>query len=153
MIVAAALILFGSLSDVIHSKIWVSRDEPMGATSIQTLFEPKFSQLVAEVEKPRRIFQSSISSGTNISTFTSAVLVGDFHNKEPFTIGWMMLDLRHLSDYNGSFSINKEWTVSLNFTSEDKQIYSLFGDQFPEPGGFNISVDVPYFFSFMVSSS
>lgn len=63
-----------------------------------------------------------------------------------------MLDLRHISNYNGSFSINKEWTVSLNFSSEGSQVYSLFGDQFPEPGGFNISVDVPYFFSFMVDS-
>ena len=62
-----------------------------------------------------------------------------------------MLDLRHLSNYNGSFSINKEWTVSLNFSSESSEVYSLFGEQFPEPGGFNISVDVPYFFSFMVN--
>ena len=64
-----------------------------------------------------------------------------------------MLDLRHLSDFNKSFLLNSQWTVSLNFTGENSQTYCLFGGQFPEPNGFQVSVDVPYFFTFMVCSS
>jgi hypothetical protein len=68
--------------------------------------------------------------------------------KEPFTIGLVMMDLRHLSNFNHKFVLNKQWTVGLNFTGNNTQIYCVLGNQFPQPNGFSVNVNVPFFFTF-----
>lgn len=91
-----------------------------------------------------------MDSGMN-DGFTIDVVI--FLDEDAFTEALITLDLRHLIDYEGKFKLNEQWTATLNFTEEESgDVHSFqFGPILPMPGGFSLSKELPFFFSFMVA--
>ncbi len=64
----------------------------------------------------------------------------------------MILDLRHLYNYEDAFTMNNQWQLEVNFSTDSGSNYSMYlGSEMPQPDGFVINDELPQMFSIMVA--
>ena len=71
-------------------------------------------------------------------------------------MGLIIIDLRHVSDYETAFILNSEWSANISFTPSDNSFPKIelsLGRLFPPPTGFRSQENLPELLSFMVTCS
>lgn len=80
------------------------------------------------------------------SRFEQVIYNVSIKNQELLAVYKVSIDLRHVSNYNGSFNYEQQWEIKLRYTSADnKEIQIVFDNSFyPEPTGYFSSSNVPF---------
>ena len=96
--------------------------------------------------------------GRLVSEFDSSVsipMVSTSQRQQAFTIAFITVDIRHLTTYEGGFTLNEDWKIVARFTeSKDRNVTLVrFGKQVPEPSGVKFGKDSPLYLSAMVPAA
>ena len=88
-----------------------------------------------------------LSSTQNaLSKFEQAIYEVSIEDQELLAVYKVSIDLRHISNYNGSFNYEQQWEIKLRYISTDESdIQIVFDNSFyPEPTGYFSSSNVPF---------
>lgn len=66
-----------------------------------------------------------------------------------FSLYNILIDLRHIYYYDGKFQYGLQWTIYLNFSTDDISIDLELLRVYPQPTGFFSSSTTPFYFNFM----